>query len=338
MKKSKWFYAAIILTAVSVVLTACRGPQTTASSGSGSKTLTTLRVGVDSGTFSTGYRVADLKGYFKQNGIDAQITTFSFGVDTVNAILTGQVDVGVANDFALLSRLSTGKLKILSYVQSADPEASKIVARDGITSPEQLDGKSFGVARATVGEYQTTVLLNHYHIKNAKKVELSSNAEIVAAFQRGDVQAGIFSGNALNQALAVNGAKVIGTLKDADLSARAFLVSSSDYAKKNPKVLGNLLKSVSQALTWTNKNKEQAASILATSLTAPKDATLTELKGYSFELRLSTADVQDLKDINDYAAKNNLYTTSFKLADQIDTSPLKSVLPGKLTYKASELK
>lgn len=337
MKMKKWILAVSVITAVTVLFASCRGPVSSASSSSSQK-LTTLRVGVDSGTFSTGYRVADLKGYFKKNGINAQITTFSFGADTVNAILTGQVDVGVANDFALLSRLSTGKVKILSYVQSANPEGSKIVARDGVTSPEQLTGKSFGVARATVGEYQTTVYIDHYHLKNVKRVELSSNADIVAAFQRGDIQAAIFSGTALNQALAVSGAKVIGSLKDANLSSRAFLVSSSDYAKKSPQTLANLLKAVDTALDWTNKNKSQAASLLATSLTAPKDSTLTELNDYTFGLRLSTADVQDLKDINDFAAQNNLYTTNFKLADEIDTEPLKLAYPEKLTYKESELK
>ena len=317
-----------------VPLAACNGSQST----DGGQEAASLRVGVDSGTFSTGYRVADLNSYFQENGIKAELTTFSYGIDTLDAILSGQVDVGIAADYALLSRLSTDNLRIISYVQATHPDGSKIVARDGITSPDQLEGKSFGVARATVGEYQTSKYLEHYGLTNVNRVQLSSNSEIVAALQRGDVQVGIFSGNALEQALVVEGATVIGSLADIDLPARAFLVAATDYAKNNPEVLTNLLKAVDEALEWTNKNEDDAASILAKSLSAPEDATLTELNNYTFEVRLSTDDVQALKNINEYAAENDMYDTGFELTDTIDTEPLQSAFPDRLTYKASDLK
>ncbi|HCC00177.1 MAG TPA: nitrate ABC transporter substrate-binding protein [Ruminococcaceae bacterium] len=338
MKMKKWLGFISIVTVIALLFTSCRGQAT---SGDADQKLVPLRVGVDSGTFSTGYRVADLKGFFKENGIDAQVTTFSFGGDTVNAILTGQVDVGVAFDFTLLARLNSKKVKILSRVQTCAPDVNKIVARDGITSPTQLSGKSFGVARGTIGEYATAMVINHYQLKDVNQVKLSSNADIVAALQRGDIKASLFSGTALKQALAVKGARVIGTLKDIDaksLTSRGFIVASSDYAKKNPKALAKLLKSVNKAIDWTNKDKNRAADLLSKSLTTPKDSTLTELNGYTFTMGLSTDDVQSLKSINDFAAQHGLYSTNFQLADMIDTEPLKLAYPNKLTYKESELK
>ena len=322
-----------------VPLSACTGTgtETTTTTPASSEVPSSLRVGAEGDAWSAGYWVADLQGYFSKYGIDAQVITFSYGIDTLNAILTGQLDVGMAADYAVLSRLSSKKLKVLAYVEQQQADSLKIVARDGITAPEQLEGTSFGVARATVGEYETTLFLAHYGIQNVNWIELSSTSEIVAALQRGDIQAAIFSGNSLEQALTVEGATVIGSMKVVNFSPRSFLVSSADYAESNPEVLSNLLKAVDEALQWVNADKEQAASALAASLVAPKENVLKDLNNYSFEVRLATDDVQQLKNINDDAAKSSLYDTNFELTNYIDTNPIELALPNKLTYKASDL-
>lgn len=61
MKKKKWMLAVALPVTILLLLSSCRGPQSASDSEA---KLVKLRIGVDAGTFSASYRIADLKGYY----------------------------------------------------------------------------------------------------------------------------------------------------------------------------------------------------------------------------------------------------------------------------------
>ena len=48
-----------------------------------------IRVGADSSSFSYQFRVAEGAGIFEKYDIDAEVFTFSYGIDTLNAAIRG---------------------------------------------------------------------------------------------------------------------------------------------------------------------------------------------------------------------------------------------------------
>ncbi|MCR9196978.1 MAG: ABC transporter substrate-binding protein, partial [Hyphomonas sp.] len=80
-----------------------------------------VRIGVDFNVLGSQVWVAQEQAFFETHGIDADIRPFAFGVDTIDATLTGQLDFGIGLDFATTTRLQTEQLKIITAV--IEPEA-----------------------------------------------------------------------------------------------------------------------------------------------------------------------------------------------------------------------
>ncbi|APM39227.1 ABC transporter substrate-binding protein [Clostridium kluyveri] len=339
MKIKKLSLIVLFITVIMVIVTGCGSSSQNESTSDSSKKEVTVKIGADSSVFSTAFYVARDKGYFKKYGINAQINPYSYGIDTIDAVLTNQVDVGLAMDFAALSRLSSGDLKIFSFIQQVDSSKEKVVARDGINSPEELKGKPIGVKRGTVDEYAMVRYLEKYNIKidEVKKQGFSSDAEILSAFEKGDVQATFFSGNLLDKALTVKGAKVIGSKADIPFAARGFLAANSKFLGQKD-VVKNILLALNDANEYMNQDPSGAAEVMAKALKAPKDSLEKDIKSRSNDIRLNDDDVKQLQDVYEYSSTNKLIKGGFNLKDKIDTDALKEALPEKLTYKPENIK
>lgn len=342
MKNKKLSLIAIFIVGIMLIVTGCGNSGTKASSSSGNEkqNLIPVRFGVDASAFSIEFQVANAKGYFTKNGIQPQLVQFSYGIDTINGALADQVDVGLAADFAALSRFSSGDLRLLSFLNTGKAESTKYVVRDGITSPQQLKGKPIGVAKGTVGEYALAKYLDVNNIKpNEVKIQgFTSNAEEDAAFERGDIKGGFFAGVDLDKVLKVSGAKVIGSQADIPFQSRGFLIVKDKLLKEKPEAAKKIILALDEAAKFINQNPEQAAEIDANIIHAPKDGLLRNLKDTTSDIRLNDDDVKQLQDVYDYAVKNNLIKGGFNLKDKIVTDPLKQALPSKLTYNPNNFK
>lgn len=341
MKKKKLSSIAIIILGIMLVVTGCGKAGTKAASSNEKQTVIPVKFGVGgSGTLPFLFLIANEKGFFEKRGIKPELATFANGVETLNAAVVGQVDVGVAADYAVLSRLSSGDLKIISFDQQGKPENSKLVVLPGINSPEDLKGKPLGVQRGTVDEVVVFKYLEKFNIKQdeVKKQGLGSAAEVLAAFSKGDVKAAFFGGTWLDKALQVPGAKVIGTQADIPFSSRAFIVVKDKLLKEKPEAAKRILLALDDAVKFSETNPGDAAQIQADKLKAPKENLERQLKDQINDIRLSSEDIKQLKDVYDYATSNNLIKGGFGLKDKIATEPLKEALPSKLTYKPSDIK
>ncbi|MCI1945370.1 ABC transporter substrate-binding protein [Clostridium luticellarii] len=334
MKSKKLCIIALFIVGMMTIVTGCGSGSQTSGTSDSSKKEVTVKIGADSSAFSTLFYVARDKGYFEKHGIEAQINPYSYGIDTIDAVLTNQVDVGLAMDFAALSRLSSGDLKIFAFNQQVDSSKEKVVARDGINSPGELKGQSIAVKRGTVDEYAMVRYLEKYNIKidEVKKQGFSSDAEILSAFQKGDVKATFFSGNLLDKALQVQGAKVIGSKADIPFASRGFLLANSKFLGQKD-VAKNILLALNDATKYINENPAGAAEVMTKALKIPQDSLEKDIKSRSNDIRLNDDDVKQLQEVYEYASDSKLIKGGFNLKDKIDTNPLKAALPGKLTYK-----
>lgn len=295
--------------------------------------LVKVRFGVDSHVFSTQFWVAKEKGFFQKRGINPEISVYSYGIDTLNAALLDQVDFAEGYDFAILSRLSGGELKIISYLQHVKAEANKVVARDGITRPEDLIGKKFGVQKATQNEYVIDKYLARFGLEGkVTKVGFTSNPEIFAALDRGDIQATIFNSTFLEKALEIKGVKVINTQADIPHAGKGFAVVTGKFQKANPDIAPKVLAALDEATAFILANPKEASDLIYKTVKIPREVTLNDLqqKNVLLDIHFNQDEYRQLKDIGEYSVRNNLIRGGYSLEDHILLDPLRTALPQKL--------
>src|SRR5438128_2099798 len=90
--------------------------------------------------------VADQKGFFKKNGLNAQVIAISASTIVIQALLTGEVDFIIAPSATLVTSRLAGADTIM--VSTNLPLfIDHIVSLDDIRTVEQLKGKTGGVNR-----------------------------------------------------------------------------------------------------------------------------------------------------------------------------------------------
>ncbi|MCL6625549.1 MAG: ABC transporter substrate-binding protein [Alicyclobacillus shizuokensis] len=332
----KRLLAVVTISMISASAFGCGAEPAGKSSGSNtSADNTTVTIGVDSSSFSLPFRVAQDEGYFDKYGAHVQLSTYSFGIDTLNAVVTKQANFGEAMDFALLTRLGKGNMKVTSVIASPASGDQILYVRSPISRPSDLKGKRLGVQRGTVNEYIWARYLNQYHVGESQvKLEpLTSEAELVEAFAKGDVDA-IW----VNKAFESKVKKLPGVKKLADLSAIHFrmvgyLVGDESFVASHPTVVSNILKALNDADRFIREHPNQAADIAYNELNIPKSEVLLEIEhDYDFMLRFTRGDYNELQAILQWSRNNGLITDNVDLRKSIELQPLMAAFPNKVSY------
>ncbi|MCX7924005.1 MAG: ABC transporter substrate-binding protein [Clostridia bacterium] len=295
-----------------------------------------IRIGADSAAFSLQFRVAKAKGFFEKNGIDADVQTFSFGIDTLNAAVLGQVDTAEGMDYATASRLAKGPLKVVGLINTPKEKNGELFVKGNISKPEDLKGKKIGVAKGTVNEYIWARLLEKYNIseKEVTLEYLQSAPEILAAIERGDIEAAFFDGANKVKAAKVEDVKSIGDYSLIGFRQRGYFTIQESIVKDKPEVVVNILKALDEATQYLKEHPEEAADIAFKELKLPKDAVLKEIKeNWDYEVRFTQEDYNHLKEVYEWSNAKGLIKEKFDSKDKIDIEPLKKALPNKDVYK-----
>lgn len=106
------------------------------------------------GEYSIFNIIAKEKGFFAQNGLDAEVTEYPSGPPAVADLLAGNNDFAIAADFVAVNyAFTTDQLHILA--QASHQYVFSIIARKdrGITKAADLRGKKIGVTKKGAGEY-----------------------------------------------------------------------------------------------------------------------------------------------------------------------------------------
>ena len=134
--------------------------------------------------------VAAERRIFEKYGLETRYRPFDDGNVALDAVLTGNADIGSTSELGGLARWDKGgRLYVTSYGVTSRQQVG-LVARQEITKPEDLTGKIVGFPRASGGHYYFGRYVKKHRLPADRiKVKNLQAPEMVAALERHDIDA-----------------------------------------------------------------------------------------------------------------------------------------------------
>jgi NitT/TauT family transport system substrate-binding protein len=135
--------------------------------------------------------VADVKGYFKECGLEVSTKEYPSGLAAVEALIRGEAQLATGADMVMATKIfDDPSLRVVASIGTSG--ADEIVARKdrGIHNPSDLKGKKVGFSQGTVSEYylDAFLLANQIPSREVSSVDIPP-AGIAEALVSGEVDA-----------------------------------------------------------------------------------------------------------------------------------------------------
>lgn len=339
----------ILLTAVFIFsLTACGKASAESSTNAASsaqnetetveenKELVPVRVGIDAQQLAYVQIVAKEKGFFEENGLDVTLVNYAVGIDTINAVVLGEVEIGAAYDYAAATRLAekTNLRLTSSFVVNSDDTLWFETSDPDIKTAADLKGKKIALTKGTMQEYVWAKELESAGL-TSDDVEFEyfgSGGEVVTAYVSGKADAVQGEKNFETQYEALSDRHTLNYAADLGVTNQAYICADDTFAKENNEALIGYYKGLQEALDYIESNKDDAAQIAADYLTLSKDDILTSLNSYIYELRFTQEDYDHVQNIADWC-KDNGITDEINVSDYLNIDAISEYVPDKVTYQ-----
>lgn len=265
--------------------------------------------------------VADAKGYFKDEGLDAALVGFESSDQIALAVASGDVDfgtTGLSNPFFVLA--NSGSIKFISGDTVERPGfhglgfiASNQAYAAGLKSTADFAGHSFGITQiGSPLEYSLALVLEKHgiDIKSVRVIGLQSNSNVASSLMGGQIDGAIMSSANLQAIVNRNGGKFLSWLVDevhgADVSGT---VVSAKLANSRPETVRHFLAAFRKgAQAWDaafvdasgnradQPNAQEMIDLMAKGLHQPAKVIIDGLNYVDPEARISLGDLQHMLD------------------------------------------
>jgi NitT/TauT family transport system substrate-binding protein len=213
--------------------------------------------------------VADQKGFFKKNGLNAEVIAISASTIVIQALLTGEVDFIIAPSATLVtSRLAGADTVMVST--NLPLFIDHIVSLADITSMEQLKGKIGGVNRlGTTSDMTLRLALRRFGIdpeKDTKIIATGENPARLAALSRNITQFTLLGEPLVREAEKMGFRDLIdiGTLK-IPYHVNAVVTREKTVKERRPSV-AKVVRAFTEALHFIKTHKEETKALIGKNL------------------------------------------------------------------------
>ncbi len=213
--------------------------------------------------------VAQDRGFFKRNNLDAEVVVVSSGVIALQALLAGEVEIIVVSGSSLVnSRLSGADTVMVATLVPYFMD--HVITLPNITGVEQFKGKTGGVNRqGTVSEMGLRHALRRLGIdpeKDVKIISVGGNPERIAALSRNLIQFSIMGEPFVREAekAGMKSFVDIGALK-IPFHTNAILTRETVIKSKRP-LVERFVRALTEAIHYIKTDKEGAKAVVGKNL------------------------------------------------------------------------
>jgi NitT/TauT family transport system substrate-binding protein len=213
--------------------------------------------------------VAEQKGFFKRNGLQAEVIAISASTIVIQALLTGEVDLIIAPSATLVTSRMAGADTIM--VSTNLPLfIDHIVSLGDIRTVEQLKGKTGGVNRlGTTSDMTLRLALRRLGIdpeKDTKIIATGENPQRLAALSRNITQFTLLGEPLVREAekMGFRDLVDIGTLK-IPYHVNAVVTREKTVKERRP-LVARVVRAFTEALHYIKTHKEDTKALIGKNL------------------------------------------------------------------------
>jgi sulfonate transport system substrate-binding protein len=254
-------------------------------------------------------QVAQAKGYYLQEGLDATQQMHAYGKVALDAMLEGKADFAtVAETPVMFTIMNGGKISIIATIQTSFRNVAIIARKDkGIRGPRDLKGRTIAVTSGTLLDFFTDAFLISRGIsrKDISVVNMPPE-EMAEALERGDVDAISAWSFVLIQVQKRLGDKGI-TFYDDDVYMQTFsVVTTQDYIRAHPENVRKVLRALIRAEKFSDQKPAEAQTIVADFCSLDKAVIAEMWPVEKFSVTLDQSLLLALEDESQWAIKSGL--------------------------------
>jgi len=213
----------------------------------------TVKVGISRLLGYAGVPVALERGYFKAEGIDADMVEFHSAAPIGVAVASGDVDFGISGMSASFYTLAAqGQLRIIASGSSDHPGFYSLIAvvsnkawNAGLKSPEDLPGHDIAITQVgTSLHYSIGLLAQRYGfpMSSVRVKPLQSNPNVVSALKGGTIDAAVMPTSPVMPLIAKGEIQKLGYIGEiTDGFSGSMLFTSTKIAGEKPALVKRFL-------------------------------------------------------------------------------------------------
>lgn len=226
-----------------------------------------------------------------------QFSSFDSGRDVNTAFAANGIDFGLAGSVPVAVGISQGLPYEVFFIHDVIGAAEALVVRNGIASTKALAGKKVAVPFGSTTHFSLLALLQQDGVDPASLTLLDLQPQdLVAAWQRGDIDAAYIWEPHLTRLVSDGGTVII---TSADLADRGVLTAdvglvSKDFANNHTDALRQYIAVLDEAVEFYRANPNEAAEALSKELGLTPEEALASSTGIIWLTSTEQADAKFL--------------------------------------------
>jgi taurine transport system substrate-binding protein len=212
------------------------------------------------------------KGIFQKHGFRVNWRVIGKSMDRLNAISSGEAQFASLGEIAMISAMAHGNRRFY-WVGNQDiaPGFEGLVAQPGITSIEQLKGKTIGMPFGSSVDLTCRLLLKQHGLDPNSDVRLVNLevGDVPAVFRAGNVDAALVWEPGFSQLRDVQGATVLGMDTDTmvykkfgTMTGPDVLILGKSWTDSDPQRARRFMGAYFEALDWVAAHSDEAARLV----------------------------------------------------------------------------
>jgi ABC-type nitrate/sulfonate/bicarbonate transport system substrate-binding protein len=284
-----------------------------------------VRIFLPTSPIAWGFYLADKKGYFKAEGVDATVRVFSSGAEGGQAFQALGAEMLEAGDMPALlfvNRMSSSTTLVGQVAQSS--KGMQLIGPTTIKGPADLKGKKIATNLGSTTEYYLTKYLKENGLEGQVTVINLDPGSQVPALIRGDVDAIMSFLEVGVRALSSNRYHLIGAW-----GSSLMLASSRKFAAEQPSAIEGILRALKRSAADVKADQKAALAVVSGSygLTDAAYQGYLSYGGIDLTPQYSAETHAFLKDISSFLVQQKKLPQPFDFCRNLDLRYLAKVSP-----------
>jgi NitT/TauT family transport system substrate-binding protein len=279
------------------------------------------------------------EGIFAKHGLEVDVASFAAGINTIDAVTIGQMDIGFGADFAVLNRLGgspTTPLRIFYGLGEGTLDSWKLYARgDSINAPAELVGKPVVTRLGTVEEYWHAKTFSSIGVDLASVnfVPVDATMEGVALIQNGSAVAMWANARPAEALNRIEGVHAIADLSAVGAPTLSLGVSTEQFLTTRQGAAVKYLKAMQEIYDLINGDPQKAAEIVQKVSVTPVEQTLINIKNNTNYIDFNQKIFDAANSLYQWTEANGVIKYPYDLRTYVNVDALKAAFPGRGEFK-----